>query len=155
VTESIPYADNSFDVVILNMAAHDLSDLAKGFRNLHRVLKPGSKFLMTIANPYYGFPVGVWKRGVIGRLLNKFPKLQLRPYHFFARQKNQLHAWSGELSSYFYPLSEYLDQALASGFRLQVFRDLENPTDSDKYDARFRLYRWPMILLLVFEKGGK
>lgn len=155
VTETIPYQDSSFDIVILNMAAHDLSNLAKGLHNLNRVLAPGGKFIMTIANPYYSFPVGVWKRGVIGRLLNKFPRLQLRPYHFFARQKNQLHAWSGELSSYFYPLSEYIDQALASGFKLQVFRDVESPTDSNKYDAHYRLYRWPMILLLVFEKSSK
>lgn len=154
-TQTLPYQNHNFDVVILNMAAHDLSDLSAALTNLHRVLKPQGRFIMTIANPYYGFPVGVWKRGLWGRLLHKIPQLKLRPYHHLAKQKGQLHQWGGQLSSYFYPLSEYINQTLAKGFTLHSFRDIDSATDSHKYDARYRLHRWPMILLLAFEKSGK
>lgn len=155
LTKSLPYLPESFDVVILNMAAHDLSNLSRAFENLHTVLKPGGNLIMTIANPYYSFPVGVWKRGFWGKFLRLIPKLRLRPYHVPEDQKNQLHTWSEELSSYFYPLSEYISKTLSQGFALRIFRDLKSPEDSNKYDARYRLHRWPMILLLLFEKSSK
>jgi SAM-dependent methyltransferase len=152
-TTDLPYADNEFDAVILNMAAHDMNDLVGAFKNLHRALKPGGTFIMTMANPYYSFPVGVWKRGLIGRLLNKKPHLKVRPYHSFARQAGKLHQWDGNMSSYFHPLSEYITQALAAGFSLRAFRDLQLDHDSPSYNAQYRLYRFPIILLLAFEKS--
>ncbi len=154
-TATLPYPDSQFDVIILNMAAHDLSDLPAAFNNLRRVLKSGGQFIMTIANPYYSFPVGVWKRGLIGRIFNKKPQLKLRPYHDFAKQKGQLHNWDGQMSSYFYPLAEYINQALQAGFVLRAFRDLGVSQDHPNYNAQYRLHRFPMILLLAFEKSGK
>ncbi len=154
-TATLPYQNNEFDVVILNMAASDLSDLSKAFGNFSRVLKPDGTFVMTTANPYYGFPVGVWKRGLKGFLLRKKAQLRLRPYHHFAKQKGQLHNWDGHKSSYFYPLSEYFNQALRAGFSLRAFRDLESQQDSPNYDVRYRLNRFPLILLLAFEKSGE
>ncbi len=155
LTTTIPYPDAAFDVVILNMAAHDLSDLSHAFSNLNRVLKPGGTLLMTMGNPYYAFPVGVWKRSLIGKLIRAMPRLLVRPYHHFARQKSQLQNWRQQLSSYFYPLQEYMKQALAAGFQLQVYRDLESPMDSNTFNVRYQLYRFPLILLLVFKKGGE
>jgi ubiquinone/menaquinone biosynthesis C-methylase UbiE len=155
LTTTIPYQDNTFDTVILNMAAHDMSDLAAAFRNLNRVLKKEGTFIMTIANPYYAFPVGVWKRGLIGKILQKLPRLIVRPYHHFSQQKNQLQNWREQLSSYFYPLQEYMNQALAAGFSLEVYRDLQSPTDSSNFNVRYQMHRFPLILLLVFKKRSE
>src|SRR6185503_558542 len=83
---ALPYADNSFDTLIMSMAAHDVEDQVKTFTELRRILKPGVKLMLTMVNPYYAYPVGVWKRGIIGRLLMRKPRLLVRPYHWFGKK---------------------------------------------------------------------
>jgi ubiquinone/menaquinone biosynthesis C-methylase UbiE len=153
-TLSLPYDGDSFDHVILNMAAHDISDLPQAFASLHKILKPGGTFIMTIANPYYAFPVGVWKRGFLGWLMRKKPSLKIRPYHNFGRG-HKLFNWQGPLSSYFYPLSDYINHALEAGFSLKKFEELKIDEDSKRFDSRYQLHRFPMIILTVFEKSAK
>jgi ubiquinone/menaquinone biosynthesis C-methylase UbiE len=152
-TQPLPYAEGSFNYAILNMAAHDIDNLQAAFANLNRSLKPGGTFIMTVANPYYSFPVGVWKRGLWGFLLNKKPALKVRPYHEFRR--GNLFNWKDGMSSYFYPLSEYLGKAVGAGFALKAMSDLDISTDNPRFNAHYQLHRFPMILLLVFEKSSE
>ena len=42
--QSIPYADNTFDVVIANMMLYHVPDLRKGLSEIRRVLKPDGSF---------------------------------------------------------------------------------------------------------------
>lgn len=42
--QSIPFADNKFDVVIANMMLYHVPDLSKGLSEVRRVLKHGGKF---------------------------------------------------------------------------------------------------------------
>lgn len=42
--QSIPYRDNSFDVVIANMMLYHVPDLAQGLSEVRRVLKPDGRF---------------------------------------------------------------------------------------------------------------
>lgn len=42
--QNIPYADESFDMVIANMMLYHVPDLHKGLSEVRRVLKPGGKF---------------------------------------------------------------------------------------------------------------
>jgi SAM-dependent methyltransferase len=135
------------------MAARDFSDLHKAFNNLHAVLKPGGTFIMTIANPYYSFPVGVWKRGLKGFLLRQKPQLKLRPYNWFRRDLQGLHNWKDSLHSYFYGLSDCLNAALAAKFALKKFEDLQVSADSPHFNVQYQLHRFPTIILLAFEKG--
>jgi SAM-dependent methyltransferase len=144
----LPYADGQFQTVILNMAAHDLPDQPAAFKNLFNVLKPGGKFIITIANPYYAYPVGVWKRGIIGRLLSKKPALKVRPYNLMGKD----FVWGTHIKPHFYPLSEQVNNALRVGFKLTYFEDLKVDKDSDKFNLNYQLYRFPYILLLEFEK---
>jgi SAM-dependent methyltransferase len=152
LTNLLPYGTNEFDVVILSMAAHDVVDQKKVFQNINTVLKPGGKLLVTIVNPYYGFPVAVWKRGILGRLLNKKPKLKLRPYHDFTRNENKKFVWNKVLTHYFYSLPEHINSALSAGFNLSFMEDLKSDKDSSNYDFNYRLYRFPIILLLELTK---
>lgn len=151
----LPYAENMFDTVILNMASHDLADQPTSFANLYTCLKPGGTFLMTLANPYYSFPVGVWKRGVWRALLGKKPLLKLRPYHFFKNLHNRAFKWNNKLTSRFYPLSEQVNNLLAAGFILRSMQDLESNVDSETFNAHYQLYRFPIIVLFVLKKPLK
>ena len=42
--QQIPFAEDSFDMVIANMMLYHVPDLHQGLREVRRVLKPGSKF---------------------------------------------------------------------------------------------------------------
>ena len=46
VAESLPFADNSADVIISRYSAHHWHDVGQALREVARVLKPGGKFIM-------------------------------------------------------------------------------------------------------------
>lgn len=148
----LPYADNEFDTLIMSMAAHDVEDQLKTFTELKRILKPGGKLMLTMVNPYYAFPVGVWKRGLIGRLLMRQPRLLVRPYHWFARKNSRNFTFNKTLECYFYKLSEHLNRITAAGFAFTHMQDLESQQDSPNYNLQYRLHRFPIIIYLEFTK---
>ncbi len=148
VCDKLPYPEASFSAIILNMAAHDLRDQKTGFKNLFSALRPGGKLIMTIANPYYAYPVGVWKRGIIGRLLFKKPSLKVRPYNLMQKD----FVWGKHLKPHFYPLSEQINNVLSAGFNLTHFQDLKSLEDSPSFNLQYQLHRFPHILLLEFKR---
>lgn len=143
----LPYEDGQFDSVIMSMAAHDVEDQVKTFSELKRILKPGGQLILTITNPYYAFPVGVWKRGIWGRLLGKKPQLQLRPYHWFSKTERD-YTFYGGLESYFYKFSEHINNLKQAGFSIEFMDELESLEDDSEYSLRYRLHRFPVIVLL-------
>jgi len=50
---------------------HNLENQQQAYDNFYNLLKPTGRLLVVTVNPYYGYPVGVWKRGLVGRLFNK------------------------------------------------------------------------------------
>ena len=52
-TESIPYGDNSFDVVICNSVLEHLSAPEKTFKEVYRILKKGGFFIVKTPNKYH------------------------------------------------------------------------------------------------------
>lgn len=151
ISQKPPYPPNHFGCIILNMASHDLKDLRQSFQSLATVLMPEGTFIMTVANPYYSYPVGRWKRGLIGRLLSRKPSLKLLPYNFFKRGQRKL-LWNKVIPSYFYTLPEYLEAAKNAGLALENFREISSDNNSAVFDRAYQLYRFPMILMLVFRK---
>ncbi|MCL5667300.1 MAG: class I SAM-dependent methyltransferase [Patescibacteria group bacterium] len=153
LTMPLPYRNGQFDAAILSLSALDLHDQAAAFQNLRRVLKPDGLLLMTIVNPYYGFPVGVWKRGWWRFLTGQTPKLRLRPYNNFLQNPDRNFTWNNSLISYFYTLPEQVNAALAAGFSLNFLQDVVSGEDEKNYSLRHRLYRFPIFLLLEFKAG--
>lgn len=147
----LPYADNEFDTLIMSMAAHDVEDQIKTFTELHRILKPGGKFMLTMVNPYYAYPVGIWKRGLIGRLMNRIPRLLVRPYHWFSTESRNF-TFHKTLECYFYKLSEHFNHITNSGFTFTFMHELESKEDSPSYNLQYRLHRFPVIIYLEFKK---
>lgn len=151
LNSTLPYSDAEFDVIVMSLAAHDVEDQVKTFLELYRILKPSGQLILTITNPYYAYPVGAWKRGILGRLLGRKPRLQLRPYHELSRQPRDYKFYE-KLQSYFVPLSEHINNARAAGFTLEFMHDMESAEDSKNYNLKYRLHRFPIFLLLDFTK---
>jgi SAM-dependent methyltransferase len=151
IAATLPYESHTFDGVVFSMAAHDTENLEHTFAEIARILKPDGQLVMTIAHPHYAYPVGVWKRGILGRLLNRKPQLKVRPYFLQPKQ----YSYNGSLSCYFYPLSDYLNTAVAVGLQFAAMRELMSPVDSPRFDLTYRLHRFPTLLLLEFKKGAE
>ncbi|HZP94718.1 MAG TPA: class I SAM-dependent methyltransferase [Candidatus Limnocylindria bacterium] len=45
--EQLPFLDGSFDVAACRLAAHHFSDAGAAFREVHRVLRPGGRFVLS------------------------------------------------------------------------------------------------------------
>lgn len=148
--QEIPF-DRVFDALACNMSAHDFSDMEGAFLTMAKMLAEKGTLIVTIANPYYSYPVGVWKRGFWGRVFRHLPTLRIRPYNFFRSQERE-HVWNSGVPSYFRTLPEYIRAVHSAGFVLRSFEEVNAETDSMRYDRVFQMYRFPMIFLMVFEK---
>lgn len=149
----LPYSPNSFDQIIANLLLHNLEKQREAYDNFYNLLKPAGKLAVISVNPYYGYPVGVWKRGLVGRLLNKKPKLKLRPYFNFI-DSARAGLWSGKNIPFrFSPLPEQINYALATGFKLQSMQNLRAHITTSGYDFNYRNSQFPLLLLMDFQKN--
>ena len=153
LNKPLPYQKESFDVVTASMVIHDVEDELATLKNLAEVLKPGGRLLASIVNPYYGYPIGEWKRGIVDRLLNKKPSLRLaRFYNQMMKQNRPNFEWRKNLGSHFTPLSTHITNASQAGLALTGLNDIYSETDSPTYNLTYQLLRFPLILLLEFTK---
>lgn len=148
---ALPYSENTFERVFSLMMLHDVSDLSATYKNIFSVLKRGGSLVVLVSNPYYSYPVGRWKRGVIGRLLFCKPSLLLAPYSQYVRSKRSF-LWGGRVPSFFRTIPEYIQSALEVGFTLTEYYDVLVSRDSSTFNRQYQLYRFPMMVRLVFRK---
>lgn len=149
--DPLPYSPKSFDTIILNMAATDLSNLEMAYKNLETVLKPNGQLLVTIPNPMYSYPFGIWKRSILDRLLFRKPRLFLRPLPYNSQEL--LPSWNAKTpTSRIYSLEDHINSVTKNHFALTNFVEIRSDTDSPKFNLRYQLYRYPLLLLLEFKK---
>jgi ubiquinone/menaquinone biosynthesis C-methylase UbiE len=149
--DTLPYTEKFFDSIILNMAIHDLNQPEKALANLNRVLKNDGQLIITLANPYYSYPVGIWKRGILDFLLGRKPVLRLKDYWSF-KKADRSFTWHSGNSSYFYTLPETINWLVAARFKLDSMEEITNPVDSQKFGRRYKMHRYPLNLLLSLSK---
>jgi ubiquinone/menaquinone biosynthesis C-methylase UbiE len=153
LNKPLPYQPSYFDIVTASMVLHDVEDELASLNNIAAVLKPGGKLLAAIVNPYYGYPIGEWKRGIVGRLLRRKPRLKLaRSYNEMMQKSRPPFEWRPGLGSHFSPLSHHITAAGTAGLALTSLEDIYSPTDSPIYNLTYQLHRFPIILLLEFTK---
>lgn len=145
ITKPLPYPANYFDAIIVNMAAQDVLNLTNLYQSISRPLRLGGWVFVTIPNPYYAYPVGVWKRGILGKLLGRKPKLIL-PHKAIAQEQNK------PIATFARPLPDYINQALASGLTFTHLQEIKSLTDSKTFGLEYQLHRYPLLLLLEFRK---
>ncbi len=152
VTHGLPFNPQSFDCAVLNMAAPDIQNLKLAFKNLFLVLKPSGKLILTIPNPELTYPKAVWKRGFWGRLNKRMPELKFTGKIPKTGEKIMREFGGGQIASFYYSLQDYADAGVASGFSQKKLVEIKSETDSPEFDLTYQLYRYPLLLCLVFEK---
>jgi len=72
----LPYADASFDKVLLSEVLEHLSDDRQGLAEIHRVLRPGGTLALTVPHRHYSFwydPINRVAEGILGRPIRQGP----------------------------------------------------------------------------------
>ena len=123
------------------------------FENLQKITKPEGQLIVNITNPYYSYPVGVWKRGIKKIWPTSKPELKLSPYN--QHKNNSPFSWGQGFNAYFHTLPDIINPCLQSGFSLTSLEEITCKTDSNNYNRQYQLYRFPMMLLLVFKKASE
>lgn len=71
--QSLPFADNSFDLATSRFGVMFFADTQRAFRELHRVLKPGARACFAVwgpkEQPYFAASIGVVHRHIGGPLI--------------------------------------------------------------------------------------
>lgn len=154
ILESLPYQKESFNVAIVNMAAPDISNLETAFVNIFNILKKGGEYILTIPNPHYTYPVGVWKRSILDFLLFRKPRLIINKTLYKTQKNIQREFGNGTiLTSNFYTVEDYITAASKAGFEYTIKKELSSEKDSKNFDLTYQLHRYPLFLLFVFTKA--
>ena len=92
---SLPFRDESFDLVTANMVVEHLVDPERQFREIGRVLRPGGRLLLHTPNAL-GYPTMIGRlvpekiKGVLIRALDSRPPADVFPTHYRANTTRAL-----------------------------------------------------------------
>lgn len=143
--EALPFADESFDLVVSYLSLIDIPDFRSGIAEMARVLRPEGTLLVANLSPFEtSYPTG-WARSKAGR-----------PLHYTGeRYMDEFSDWVEFLGlrvqNWHRPLSAYMEAFLASGFVLRFFAEPQ-PTEGDaKRLARFRAA--PRYVVMEWQRG--
>jgi len=72
--ENLPFDEASFDAAYCTLSLHHFSDQTRGLREIHRVLKPGGRFVAFTSDPRR-VPLDFWMRAYFGELFAQAEKV--------------------------------------------------------------------------------
>jgi ubiquinone/menaquinone biosynthesis C-methylase UbiE len=108
--------DAAFDLVICNLALMDIPDLNAVYQAVHRILRPGGRFVFSLTHPCFQPPhATVQVDGETGK-----PARSMTRYaqEGFWRSTNSA-GIRGQVGANHRTLSTYINELIAAGFRLQ------------------------------------
>lgn len=137
LTQPLPFADGSFDLILCNQVLMDIDPIAPAVCEAARILKPGGRFCVGIVHP--AFYDCEWGRDESGFRKYKIMEKYLSEYHF------DQNFW-GQTRHYHRPVSFYLNAILASGL---TFTHMDEPVS---YDGIRKSQEFPLFLIMEFRK---
>ncbi len=124
LTEKLPYADSSFDIIVSALTLMDIEDIDNFFIEARRLLKDRGRVVFSIMHPCF-FPAP-WEKSATGERLYK------KVDNYYAIYPTKLHYW-GDTMHFHRPISYYSKVISDHGFLIE--RITENPSDLDILDS--------------------
>ena len=109
ITKTLPFEDNSFDIIFCNQVLMDIENAESVFYECFRILKPGGILYYSITHP--SFFNGEWKKNEEDSATGKFINSYLTP-------KVVTNSFWGETKHFHRPLSYYLNAAADAGLSI-------------------------------------
>jgi 2-polyprenyl-3-methyl-5-hydroxy-6-metoxy-1,4-benzoquinol methylase len=131
----------TFDIIVCNMALHDIGNLQATMNECGRVLRPGGLFVFSILHPIAdGLKSGEAEKDFIGSFV------RLRHYKKTCELPHRAYRAFG-ISLHHRPLDAYLNGLFAAGFSVRGFREIPAEQDSELAGASLPKR------VLIFVKG--
>jgi SAM-dependent methyltransferase len=145
ISEGLPYADQSFDLVVSYVSLVDTPDYRGAIVEAARVLRPGGRFLIANLGFVSASPELGWARDEQGnRLYQRIDN--------YAGEHPHLLSWAGiSILNWHRPLSYYMTALLECGLQLRAFEEPIPLDDSLRSDPQFEdWYRVPLFYVMLW-----
>jgi SAM-dependent methyltransferase len=140
LAEPLPFADGAFDDVVASLVLHYLQDWGPTLAELHRVLRPGGRLIVSVDHP---LAVHLWHQAV-GE----------KKDYFATRERVEEWAMGGgtaRLTFWDRPLHAMTDAFTAAGFRIDVISEPPPaPEAPEMFPEEFRASSGPRFLCFLF-----
>lgn len=153
------FEEDSFDFVYSDLAVHYLSNIGKVFSNVYRVIKKNGLFLFSTTHPIEDTLEKIKLRGqkelkVLG--YSKINGIIDKVYGDYFNKRKMTQKWFGhdEVTFYYTPISEIINKAVYSGFRIVEVLEPKPLKSMQKADSGLykRMVRLPFILIVKLKK---
>lgn len=118
--KSLPFADNTFDLVTTSFATRNLNvnrqGLIESFSEFHRILKPGGRFVSLETSQPPSRPVR--------KLFHLYVRLTVRPLGYAISGSRAAYTYLSHTMQHFYTADELADVMREAGFAQVSFRRL-------------------------------
>lgn len=144
--QSLPFADESFDLVVSYLSLIDIPNIRTAIPEMVRVLKPGGSFLIANLTSFNtaGDESG-WVKDLLGR------KLHFRIDRYLEERATWIDYRGIRVLNYHRPLSTYMSAFLGAGLRLTYFDEPSPSADAHPQKAvNFR--RAPNFVVMEWRK---
>ena len=148
--ERMPFADNSFDLVLSYLTLIDIPDIQAAIREMARVLRPGGALLIANLNSFNTACADTgWIKGSDGKRL-------YYPVDNYLEERAMRIEYRGiRITNYHRPLSAYLGELLAAGLRLIYFDEPAPAADlRESKAASYRRVPWFLVMEWVKPTGS-
>jgi len=145
--ESLPFDDESFDVVVSYVSLCDIPDYRAGISEMSRVLKPGGRMLIALHNAFATTSPSGWLKDDTGRK-TVFP---VDNYTFEWGSKVK---WRNiEIVNYHRPMGDYMKEFLKQGLRLTSYEEpLPSPEHVMRHPVVQDYLRVPIFVVMEWKK---
>lgn len=143
--EQLPFADESFDLVVSYLSLIDIDDPALAISEMVRVLKPNGRILIANLSSFSTSSVA------FGRRHCRDTGEELRPLGLYLEERKDWFEWGGlRIQNWHRPLSKYMQWFLEHRLNLTYF-DEPQPTEGpkDRIDAYQKM---PYLMMMEWQK---
>ena len=145
VAEQLPFADQSFDLVVSDLSLIDIPDIKAAYGEFTRVLRSGGTLLIANLNSW----ITAAQTDGLGIVANAEGHGTMTIVNYLSEYAIKAE-WAGvSVKNWHRPLATYMQLALENGLRLKDFKE---PSGDPAWAKTRRYNHTPYLLLQVWEK---
>jgi ubiquinone/menaquinone biosynthesis C-methylase UbiE len=128
LTGPLPFADESFNLIVSSLTLHYIADWAPTFREFHRVMKPGGRFVFSVHHPFMDYTL--------------FDRPDYFAHELLSEVWNKQESGPVEVTFYRRPMQEVVNATSRQFVLEQMVEPQPSAADKDRPEAREWYAKW-------------